>query len=79
MIRERAEREDQEYETFKQRMIAAHPEWIQEISDDFESARNGEFADVMSDEEIEEAGPLDANSLEAMHDQLRSLGIAMMD
>ena len=46
-------------ETFKERMIAAHPEHATAILEDFDRAVAGEFA---APAEEEEARPLDANS-----------------
>jgi len=75
MMREKNEKIEGEFETFKQRMMAANPEFMAEIAEDFDRIASGEYADQMTDEEMEEAGPLDANSLEFALEQMRDLGI----
>ena len=77
MMREKSEKAEDDFEQFKQRMMAANPEYMDEIAEDFDRIQSGEYADQMTDEEMDEAGPLDANSLEYALAQMRSLGIGM--
>ena len=75
IIREREDKDTKDLETFKERMIAAHPEHAAEILEDFDRAVNGEFADPIGDDE--EARPLDANSLDYALEQMKMLGIGL--
>lgn len=74
---ELADRKDSEFEAFKQRMLAAHPEHADSIIDMFNQMENGEFADALSDEEMLDAQPLDATGLEEALEQMRTLGIGL--
>ncbi len=77
ILREKADHSETDFEQFKQRMIAAHPEYMQEIIEDFDRARAGEFAPAMSDEEMDEMPRLDASSLDHALEQMKALGIGL--
>lgn len=73
VVCEKNKQDDAELERFKQALIAAHPEFANEIIEDFDSAKVGEYADP---DDIEER-PMDANSLEAALEQMAELGIGL--
>ena len=67
-----------ESEAFKQRMLAAHPEHADGILDMFDRIENGEFAEALSDEELDQARPLDATGLDEALEQMKTLGIGLL-
>jgi hypothetical protein len=76
--RERADQDDREIRTFKQRMIAAHPERGKEIEAMFADT-DTDLAPALSEEEMEEAGPLSINEIEAALQALKETGFAVQD
>ena len=75
MQRERQEREDSHIEKFKLNMIAAHPEYTGDILSDFERMKNGEFE--LTEEDLENAQPMSAQSLEEALRQMKELGVGL--
>lgn len=78
MAREREDQDDREIRQFKQRMIAAHPERGKEIEALFEE-QDTELARPLSEEEMEDMGPLGMNEIEAALEALRSTGFSVQD
>jgi hypothetical protein len=77
MRREAEEVAEREKQRFKLSMIVAHPEMADRINEIFDS--EGELAEVLSDEEMEEMGPLSGEQIEDALEAMRSLGIADID
>ena len=76
ILRENEAKADQALQTFKERMLAAHPEFAEEIESDFRRVATGEeWADALPEDAPYQ--PLDASNLEAALEQMKLLGIGL--
>jgi len=67
---------ERERQRFKMTMIAAHPERADAILAIFEG--DGEYAESLTDEEMDELGPLSGEQVEEAISTMRMLGLAMV-
>ncbi len=73
--REVENEEDREVRELKSRLFVAHPEWdVDKMFDEQE-----DLAIQLTDEEMDNAGPLSANEIEAAVQIMRDLGFAVQD